>query len=92
MYLRRFENTTFTQWTPVIDKLKAAPAKGTSTAPKGPQARIPTRRGPDKYKWISIEVRYNGGPEASWLVRARGVTWRFPGHMCLHDVLDRMVG
>jgi hypothetical protein len=91
MYKRTFENTIFTHWAPATDMVKAAPAKGTSTAPEGvrPGGKRSWRR--DHYEELPIVVKFRGGPEASWLITARGVSWRFPGHLCLHDVLAAVV-
>jgi hypothetical protein len=91
MYRRTFENTTFTQWHPETDKISAAPAQGTSTAPEGVRPGGKRKWSRDRYEPLNIEVRYRGGPEASWLITARGVSWRFPGHLSLHDSLAAVV-
>lgn len=36
---------------------------------------------------LSITVSYRGGPEAWWLIRARGREFRVPGHLCIHDAM-----
>lgn len=36
---------------------------------------------------LQVTVRYRGGPEAWWELSSRGRSWRFPGHVALHDVL-----
>lgn len=41
----------------------------------------------DERKPLSVEIRYVGGPEAHWVVKARGGSWKVPGHRCLHDAL-----
>jgi hypothetical protein len=87
MYRRQFENTTFTQWVPETDKIKASHPQG-----KQPErSEVAQRRGPlrkrDAYTAMWVEIQFRGGPAASWLVKARGRTWRFPGHMALHDCL-----
>lgn len=87
MYRRRFENTTFTQWDPEVDRIKApAPAGDRAAEGRSVQPLRPARKR-DSYKPLWIEVQFRGGPEASWLIRARGRNIRFPGHMCLHDCL-----
>lgn len=91
MYRRQFENTTFTRWCPELDIVKAAPAQGKhspegSTLPPGGR-----RRRRDSYEKLVITVQFRGGPEASWLVTARNRTWRFAGHLCLHDALAAVV-
>jgi len=35
----------------------------------------------------TLTVKYRGGPECWWEIRARGVTVRRPGWLALHDVL-----
>ena len=37
---------------------------------------------------VELHVRYRGGSEAWWELRARGRYWRFPGSMALHDCLS----
>lgn len=67
-----------------------------SSAPQGCSTReassfqIPPRR--DPVKPLGIEIRYRGGPEASFDVRFRGRTWRFPGHMQMIDVMQFING
>jgi hypothetical protein len=87
MYRRRFENTTFTRWDVMTDKIKAAPPGGDQPERSEVQSGFRNLRKRDSYEPLWIEVRYRGGPEASWLIRARGRTYRYPGHLCLHDVL-----
>jgi len=33
-----------------------------------------------------IEIRYVGGPEGQWVVRARGADWKVCGHLSAADV------
>jgi hypothetical protein len=40
----------------------------------------------DPRKPLEITIKYRGGPECWWEVRARGVTLRRPGHMAIHDL------
>jgi hypothetical protein len=91
MYRRQFENTTFTRWVPGIDIVKEAPAQGEAAADRRPPGGTRSRKRRDKYERFTIEVQFRGGPEANWLVTARGRSWRFPGHQCLHDVLAAVV-
>lgn len=87
MYRRTFENTTFTTWKPELDKIRdVAPA---GEAQREARSRFGPRglRKRDSYKPIWIEVQFRGGAEANWVIKARGRTFRFPGHMCLHDCL-----
>ena len=91
MYRRRFENTTFTRWVPETDIMRASPDKGTSTAADRRPPGGRRRKRAISYDPLTIVVQYRGGPEASWLVTARGRAFRFPGHMCLQDVLAKVV-
>ena len=49
-------------------------------------------RARDTHKSLWIEVRYVGGSQASWLIKARGRIERFPGYLELDDVLRRVNG
>lgn len=53
-----------------------------------PQA-TPSRgfRKRDATREVTLRVRYKGGAESSWLVSTPEFRWRFPGHLCLDDVL-----
>lgn len=67
-----------------------------SSAPQGYSTReassfqLPRPRDPSKP--LGVEFRYRGGPEASYDVRFRGRTWRFPGHIMMIDVLQFING
>jgi hypothetical protein len=41
---------------------------------------------------VTLVCHYRGGPECSWLVRVGPSRWRFPGWVCLEDVLSRVLG
>ena len=53
------------------------------------RSSLPLRRvaGRDHRKPLHLEVRYVGGAEAEWILKARGHEWRLPGHRSLHDAL-----
>lgn len=87
MYRRTFENTTFTTWKPEVDKIRDVAPAGEGVRSSNQEFARRTLRKRDSYKELWIKVQFRGGPEASWIVSARGVTYRYPGHMCLHDVL-----
>jgi len=44
----------------------------------------------DQWKPITLTLRYRGGPEDGWLVVLGADSWRFPGWMCLSDVVRTM--
>lgn len=62
-----------------------------SSAPAGEQRsrseHIPAVRARDSYRPLNVDVQYRGGPEASFTIRYRGRTWRFPGCVQLIDVI-----
>lgn len=39
-----------------------------------------------------MTVRYRGGAEAYYEIKARGRTFRVPGVLCIHDVMKDIVG
>lgn len=41
---------------------------------------------------LTITVRYRGGPECWWEIKARGETVRLPGYVHLHDALMAING
>lgn len=49
--------------------------------------RFPTLDSKRQREWMTIRVKYTGGPEAWYLVEARGSTGRFTGVAALHDVM-----
>jgi hypothetical protein len=78
-----FASTTW-EWKRVkIDPPLAAPPK---QSPKA-AARLARRAAREP---TTLTIRYRGGAEAWWEVKARGRSWRVPGHVALHDVM-RMV-
>jgi len=60
------------------------PTQGAQRATKEPSDRRGRR---DERKPLCVEISYLGGPEAVWLLKARGGTWRIPGHRALNDAL-----
>jgi hypothetical protein len=45
-----------------------------------------TLRGRNRRKPLAVRFWYSGGPDSSWVFQYRGVSWRFPGWVCLEDV------
>lgn len=37
---------------------------------------------------LTLSVKYRGGAEAWYEIKARGRTYRVPGHRALHDVME----
>lgn len=69
-------------------KILKRPAAPSDTAPQGPPSlKEWPRRSP-----LTLTIVYRGGSEAWWEIKARGQTFRVPGHTCLHDVLERIEG
>lgn len=72
----------------------ARPPEATSTA-RAERARryaLPRR---DPRESLTVTVRYRGGAECWWEIRARGTVWRVPGSTSVHDLLasiNRMGG
>jgi len=64
-----------------------------SSAPAGGQ-QLGRRRRPPRLTQhpqrtpLTIQVSYRGGAECWWTIKARGRTWRRPGTLALHDVLQ----
>lgn len=66
-----------------------ARAAGTARRRRSPLAALPRRALNDT---TTLTVRYRGGPECWWEIRARGVVVRRPGALALHDVLRELYG
>lgn len=59
--------------------------------PQGP-SRTGAKHASRLPKWrprtpLTITVRYHGGSEAWWCIKARGTEFRVPGHIAIHDVM-----
>lgn len=59
------------------------PAQKSARLQDAPLRRLARR---DPRKPLTIEIRYVGGPESLWAVRARGQTWKVCAHECVADV------
>lgn len=73
-------STTF-EWRRV--KIDVPPERPSKTAAAG---RPPLNRR-NARDALTLTIRYRGGAEAWWEVKARGQTWRFPGYYAIHDVM-----
>lgn len=79
-----------TRWEWKLCKVSGPPSGQQQQPPKASSSGVlPSRalREP-----TTLTVRYRGGPEAWWEVKARGKTYRLPGHLCLHDALSKVYG
>ena len=52
--------------------------------------RTPKLRSRRAQSPLTVQVQYRGWPECSWLISYRGTSWRFAGHLALHDVLQSL--
>lgn len=77
-----------TNWRWIKTKIEVAPARDNTAPRRGSTGRKSHARRFLKRQQIVVEFR--GGPEASYLVRCEGKSWRYPGHWCLHDVMTHL--
>lgn len=82
------KNRPSTTWEWRKVKIQSAPA-GEQRAAGAPQAV--GRRVRDAYIPRSVTFRYRGGPESSWVFQVGSRSWRYPGHLCLDDVLRHLL-
>lgn len=69
-------------------KVRSPAAGQKDGAPKAPRW---FHLGPwDRRKHLTITVRHRGGAESWYEVKARGSLGRFPGHVCLDDVMSEI--
>lgn len=76
-------SSTNWRWKKVIIGGRPAP-QVTARAKRAPFAGLRSR---DPRQPITLQLQYLGGSEATWVVTARGRTWRAAGHLALHDVM-----
>lgn len=82
---KSYTRSSSTDWEWKLCKI-AGPRPGKASTRSAAQGS--TRRARrDERKPLHIEVAYRGGPEAMWILRARGHEWKLPGHRALHDAL-----
>jgi len=74
--------TTAWKWA----KIERPPERPRTAAPKAP----PPLSRKHLRQTIVVEVRFRGGPELWWELRARGRVWRRPGSLAMHDVLEEL--
>lgn len=64
-------------------------------APRGAPPQASARRGLTRWARrdrLTLQVTHRGGSESWYEIKARGTTWRFPGHRCLEDVMSQIYG
>lgn len=79
-----------TTWAYRLVKIASPPKAPTGTPPQASSKR-PSTRWPRRDK-LTLTIVHRGGSESWYEVRARGVTWRFPGHRCIEDVMAQIYG
>lgn len=77
-----------TTWSWEVDKISRPRREGQAREAQPRRWRSLSRRNPkDK---LTLTVTYRGGPEAWYLVEARGRSGVFPGVRALHDVMEEI--
>lgn len=89
-HLKKNTSSSSTTWYSRPDRMSAAARQGQQNGPKAPKFSSLRKRDPREP--LTIQVRYRGGSEAWWLVEARGTRQAFPGHLSIHDVMQRVNG
>jgi hypothetical protein len=83
-----YECSESTTWAWIRVKVSPAPQ-----APGGQRRKAPSKR--LRAPWnprdpLTVLVRYRGGSECWYELRARGRTYRAPGHLAINDIMDRI--
>lgn len=81
---RSGSTTSSFQWR----RVRSAPQAPTGQPPKASSQHRLTRW--DAREPLTLQVTYRGGSEAWYEVRARGRTYRVPGHRALVDVMEQV--
>jgi hypothetical protein len=76
-----FRSTT---WRSEMRRVARRPEGPSSASTEGRPSPLSAR---DLREPLTMTVRYRGGPEAWFEVKARGRSWRFPGCTALYDAL-----
>lgn len=77
-----FPSTTWT-WRKV--RVLRPPKAGSDDARRAASQAVLSPR--DLREPLTITVKFRGGAEAWWEIRARGRTFRRPGHVAIHDLM-----
>ena len=79
-----------TRWVWKQVKMSRPPEADRDSAPKGRRwYRLPTL---DWRRPFTVSVKYRGGAECWFEIRARGQMGRFPGHVSLYDAMREVSG
>lgn len=81
------QSTTWAWKRVKIDSPLAAPNENSRRAPSKALRSVWNPR-----TTLTLTVRYRGGAECWYEVRARGRIHRLPGHVALHDVMGKVYG
>lgn len=73
-------------WTPVKMRRPA----GGQQAPDAKRRRWHGALPRNPREPLTIKISYRGGPECWYEIHARGAVGRFPGVICLHDVMRQI--
>lgn len=79
------ERTTSTTW--AWRRVKIAPAPQANVTASASEATLKGLLRWPRRKPLNITLKYRGGPECWWEIRARGRTIRRPGYIALHDLM-----
>lgn len=85
-HLEKNTSSASTTWIPKPDRIRRSRPEGQQDVPKARSWRSLRRRDPRDP--LPVTIRYRGGSEAWWLIEARGTRQAFPGHMCIHDIMQ----
>lgn len=72
-----------TTWVWEMRRIEQRP-KGPAKQPAGGRPLLSRR---DAREPLTLTIRYRGGSEAWWEIKARGQVFRFPGYLAIHDVM-----
>lgn len=79
-----------TTWEWRKTKIRSAPQAAQHSQPKA--VRWYHMRARDRRKPLTLTISFRGGPEQWFEIHARGSIGRFPGYVCLADVMAAIYG
>lgn len=86
---RTYTGSGSTTWVWKTSRVATAPKAQQHGHPKGGLRALRERAARDP---LTITVKYRGGAECWWEIKARGETVRVPGYIAVHDVLMALNG